>query len=277
MQPPPSQLLARVLINWYIALSMTDAPHNPHAADHTCRMSLTERRRYNRVERWSRPLVTPWDRISAWTSMLISDSGLIRLVYPNLHRISEDVWRSGQPTPNQLRAFARRGGRSVVSLRAGRGIGSLPLELEACSGAGLTYYNLVLRARSLPARDDLRATVHQLQIMERPILLHCLSGADRSGFAAALILMLAQNNPLTEARRQLSLRYGHNPLGKAGVLDAFFDAYELDAKLNPMPLAEWIETRYDPIRITMGFDATTLGARIENYFRRRKSLPHQGA
>ena len=70
-------------------------------------------------------------------SLLIADNGMVRLVFPNLHQIADGVWRGGQPTPGQLRAFARRGGRSVVSLRAGRGFGSLPLEIDACREAGL--------------------------------------------------------------------------------------------------------------------------------------------
>jgi protein tyrosine/serine phosphatase len=88
--------------------------------------------------------------------------------------------------------------------------------------------------------------------MERPALLHCKSGADRSGFAAALYLMLAEGRPVTQARRQLSLRYGHNRFGRAGLLDAFFDAYARETGKTPMPLMEWVETVYDPDRIAAG-------------------------
>jgi len=249
---------------------MTNAPPIPDPADPASGNLPIERRRRARIERWSRPLVTPGDRLSAWVNMLIADSGLIRLIYPNLHLIADGVWRGGQPTPGQLRAFARRGGRSVVSLRAGRGFGSLPLELEACRDAGLTYLNLEIRSGTLPTRDELRTAADLFWTIEKPVLIHCLSGADRSGFAAALFLMLAEDRPVAEARRQLSLRYGHNRVGKAGVLDAFFDAYQRDTELHPMPLAEWIETRYDPGKIAAGFKATPLATRIGNCLRRGK-------
>jgi protein tyrosine phosphatase (PTP) superfamily phosphohydrolase (DUF442 family) len=217
---------------------------------------VAEIRRRQRIERWSRPLSTPRDRLSAWIDMLVSDNGLFRLIYPNLHQVAEGVWRSGQPTPGRLRAFARRGGRSVVSLRAGRGFGSLPLEFAACRDVGLTYHNLALRARNLPDREELRTLAQLFQTIERPVLLHCQSGADRAGMASALYLMLAEGRAVAEARRQLALRYGHNRFNRTGVLDAFFDAYEHDTAQDPMSLADWAETRYDRDRITAEFNAT---------------------
>ena len=194
--------------------------------------------------------------------MLFADNGIVRLIVPNQHQVADGVWRSGQPTPGRLRAFARRGGRSVVSLRAGRGFGSLPLELQACRDAGLSFHNLALRARTLPGRDEIRAAARLFETVERPVLLHCQSGADRAGFASALWLMLAEGRPVTEARHQLSLKYGHIRFTRSGVLDAFFDAYAHDTATSPMPLTEWAETRYDPDCIAAGFKATPLGALI---------------
>ena len=213
-------------------------------------------RRRQRIERWSQPLITPRDRFHAWVDMLVSDNGLLRLIYPNMHQIADGVWRSGQPTPGRLRAFARRGGRSVISLRAGRGFGSLPLELATCHDAGLTFHNLALRSRDLPSCDEIRALAQLFQTVERPVLLHCQSGADRAGMASALFLMLVEDSPVAKARQQLALRYGHNRFSRAGVLDAFFDAYERETEQNRMPLAEWAETLYDRDRITTEFNAT---------------------
>jgi len=86
--------------------------------------SPAERCQHARIERLNRPLNTPSNRLRAWIDMLFTDYDPARLAYLNLHQIADGVWRAGQPTPGQLRAFARRGGRSVVSLRAGRGFGS---------------------------------------------------------------------------------------------------------------------------------------------------------
>jgi len=210
------------------------------------------------LDRWRRPLDGRWDRLNAWADMLLVDHGLMRLVWPNLHPVAPGAWRSGQPTPGQIRAFARRGGRSVVSLRAGRSFGSLPLEIEACREAGLAFHNLTVRSRGLPSRDEFRAIARLLATVERPVLMHCKTGADRAGFAAALWLMLVEGRPAAEARRQLALRYGHVRLSRTGVLDAFFDAYERACTERPAPLAEWIETAYDPAAILAEFRARPL-------------------
>jgi protein tyrosine phosphatase (PTP) superfamily phosphohydrolase (DUF442 family) len=244
----------------YIAAAMTDARSAPKPGPKPD-PDPAEHRRLARIERWSRPLVTRGDRLRAWVDMLFADNGILRLVMPNLHRVADGVWRSGQPTPGRLRAFARRGGRSVVSLRAGRGFGSLPLELQACRDAGLTFHNLPLPAHTLPSRDQIRAVARLFATVERPVLLHCQSGADRAGFASALYLMLAEGRPVAEARRQLALRHGHLRFGRAGVMDAFFDAYARDNAASPMALAEWAETRYDPSRIAAAFNATRTGNR----------------
>ena len=266
-------MLARLPIGCYIAAAMTDASPTPDPDSDRYRpgsgISPAERKRYARMERFGRPLVTGHDRLRAWFDMLFVDHGIVRLAYLNLHRVADGVWRSGQPTPGQLRAFARRGGRSVVSLRAGRGFGSLPLELEACDATGLTFRNLVIRSHALPNREELIVIARFFESMGRPVLLHCKSGADRSGFAAALYLMLAEGCPVAEARKQLSPRYGHNRHGRAGLLDAFFDAYQRDTEDHPLPLMEWAETLYDPDAIAAGFKPTPLGALIGNRLRRR--------
>lgn len=214
--------------------------------------------------RWRHTLSSRRDRALAWLDFLFADHGLLRLVYLNQHEVATGVWRAGQPTPGQIRAFARRGGRSVVSLRAGRAFGSLPLERDACRSAGIAWHNLVIRSRGLPSRDEFHTIAAFFRSIERPVLFHCKSGADRAGFAAALWLMLCEGRPAAEAQRQLSPKFGHIRLSKTGVLDAFFDSYRSDTEQTPMPLAEWVDTRYDPAAIQAAFSATPLGTLIRD-------------
>jgi protein tyrosine phosphatase (PTP) superfamily phosphohydrolase (DUF442 family) len=236
---------------------MTDLPHRPETAAAAVATrhidSPAANRRQERINRWSQQLDTRQDRLAAWADMLFRDHGLARLVYLNRHRVAPGVWRAGQPSPGQIRSFARRGGRTVVSLRAGRGFGSLPLEIEACREAGLDFHSLPLRTHALPSAEELRAAARLFREMELPALLHCKSGADRAGFAAALYLILAENRPVAEARRQLSLRFGHRGWGRAGVFHAFFDAYERDTAGRPMALLDWAGALYDPTAIAAGF------------------------
>ena len=195
-------------------------------------------RRRARLDRWRGPLVTRWDHLRAWTNMVLVDHAFLRMAYLNLHRVSDRAWRSAQPTPYQIRALARRGVRTIVSLRGGQSFGSLPLQIEACTAAGLCFETFVLRSRAIPSVEELRALQAFFARIEYPVLFHCKSGADRAGMMSALFLALHEGRPVAEARRQLGLRYGHIRHGKTGVLDAFFDAYQADQPDGAMPLAE---------------------------------------
>jgi protein tyrosine phosphatase (PTP) superfamily phosphohydrolase (DUF442 family) len=216
-------------------------------------------RRQQRLDRWRRPLVTPLDRLCAWANMIFVDHGFFRMVYLNLHPVSARAWRSAQPTPYQIRALARRGLRTVVSLRGGQSFGSLPLEEEACREAGLNFETFVMRSRAIPKVDEIRALKALFARLEYPVLFHCKSGADRAGMMAALYLVLHEGRTVAEARRQLHLRFGHVRHGKTGVLGAFFDAYERDHPDGAVPLAEWVETRYNRNAVTREFQPLRLG------------------
>ncbi len=228
-----------------------------------------QRRRARRVARWQRPLDTRWDRLRAWTNMLVLDHGILRYAYLNLHRVGERAWRSAQPAPHHIRGFARRGIRTVVSLRGGQFFGSLPLEREACARNGMAFHNFVLRSRSLPTREELLAAMRLFETLDYPVLFHCKSGADRVGFMSVLYLVLAEGRPIAEARKQLSWRFGHVRQGPTGVLDAFFDVYEQETG-GEMPLREWIETRYDRDGVMRSHQSSRVGRIVTDRLLKRE-------
>lgn len=185
--------------------------------------------------------------------MLFMDHGLFRILYGNRGRVSEELWRSAQPSPGQVARFARAGGRTVVNLRGGREHGSWPLERDACARHGLRLVDFVLRSREAPDRDAILATAAFLETLEYPVLVHCKSGADRAGLFAALYLILRRGATVAEARGQLALRFGHFRHAKTGILDAFLDAYEREGEARGMRFADWAERIYDPVALARGF------------------------
>ncbi|MEL6584241.1 MAG: tyrosine-protein phosphatase [Pseudomonadota bacterium] len=196
-------------------------------------------------EVFDRMLETPQGRRTAWRDMLLNDHGLIRAVYPNRHRLGSHGWRAAQPSPKDVRFFAEQGVKTIISLRGGRQFGSLPLEMEACADAGVTFIVQRLFSRSLLPREELQEFIEVMRRVEKPVMYHCKSGADRAGFASALHMHLIEGVPVEEARGQLSLRYLHVKAAKTGVLDYFFEAF-LDAKgTSDLTLEDWIATEYD--------------------------------
>ncbi|MEM6761776.1 MAG: sulfur transferase domain-containing protein [Pseudomonadota bacterium] len=210
------------------------------------------RRRNARRERWKRPLATPKDRREAWASLMLSDHGFLRLIYRNRHQVTPQLWRSAQPAPADI-AWARRAGiRTVVSLR-GDGFGGDLLEREACAREGLAFQRIVMWSRGAPPLESLRAAIELFPAMEKPVLLHCKSGADRAGLGAALFQIIVEGATVAQARRQLSLRYGHIAQARTGILDAFLDAYAATGEAAGIGFSEWVETIYDPAALKEAF------------------------
>jgi len=178
--------------------------------------------------------------------MLLFDHGLLRKVWRNQHEVAPGVWRSNQPDPAAIRRMATRGIRAIVNLRGATEWGSYFLEREACRVAGIELVDFKLNSRSLPGRDELMALDALFYRLPTPFLIHCKSGADRAGFAAALYLLLRTDVPVEEARRQLSLRYLHLPGAATGVLHALFERYAADTADRPVPFREWVARCYDP-------------------------------
>ncbi|WP_375461226.1 tyrosine-protein phosphatase [uncultured Enterovirga sp.] len=227
-------------------------------------------RRMARIARWDRAIGGRLDRAHAWANMLFVDHGLFRIVYPNRDRVSDELWRSSQPSPGQIARLARSGLRTIVNLRGGREHGSWPLEREACERHDVALVDFVLRSREAPDREVVQRLESFLGEIEYPALVHCKSGADRAGLFAALYMILRRGATVAEARRQLALRFGHFRHAKTGILDAFLDAYECEGEAARLPFGEWAARIYDPEALARDFRPTLWSTLIADRLIRRE-------
>ena len=162
------------------------------------------------------------------------------------------VYRSSQPRSGRLSRLARqRGIRTVVSLR---GAGSAPwavAEATETQMLGLSQETITLSATHPPAPGEIRRLVEVFDRAEYPLLIHCQSGADRTGLAAVVYLLLHTDASLDVARRQMSVRYGHVGVGVAHAPDEFLAQYEawLGARgegHTPAAFRRWATAEYAP-------------------------------
>ncbi|MDQ0316213.1 fused DSP-PTPase phosphatase/NAD kinase-like protein [Amorphus orientalis] len=195
--------------------------------------------------RWERPLKSAPERYAAWASTLVKDHGVFRLIYRNRHQVSEELWRSSQPIPSDIRWARRKGVRTIISLRHSSNFGAWPLMKETCERKGLALVNLPLFSREPPTHQAVRYAKHVFDTIEYPALLHCKSGADRAGMGSALYVLLRQGGTADEAIRQLNWRFGHFSFAKTGILDAFLRRYKEDGEAKGISFVDWIETGYD--------------------------------
>jgi len=138
------------------------------------------------------------------------------------------VYRCAQPSAAALERLIRRHGiRTVVNLR-----GCCPAagwyrdEARVTGRLDVSLEDVPFSATRLPSAVSARELLDVLDKSERPILFHCYQGADRTGMAAVMALLLLPGVGVAEARRQLGPQYGHLPLGKPRHIDRFFDLYE---------------------------------------------------
>ena len=143
----------------------------------------------------------------------------------NFHAVTPgEAYRCAQPDYAQLEYYAKTYGiRSVINLR-GKNPGDRWYmdEVRFCAANGMKHYDVGLSASSPPTARQVRKIMEIMRTAPRPVLLHCKSGADRSGLLAAMWKMYVDREPRAEADEELSVRYGHVPLLGTSAMDRFF-------------------------------------------------------
>src|SRR5262245_14925415 len=245
--------------------------------------ALASRRRlWRRVKRFTRGWrLAAMERTPDWMrrrfgrlfwyfDMLMIDHGIFRMLYVNRHRLGERAWRSAQPAPHHIRRLKRRGLRTIVNLRGERLCGAYWLEQAICERKGIALVNFQVRSRDAPTREEIRGAHDLFEKVEYPILMHCKSGADRVGLMSVLYRFFQEGMPLEEAKKELSLRYGHFRQADTGILDRFFEKYLEDNKRLPMPFLDWVDTVYDPVALKRDFRAAGWARRLVDQILKRE-------
>lgn len=103
--------------------------------------------------------------------------------------VPQKVYRSAQPSPAQLRGWIRRYGiRTVINLRGDAG--KITADARAVANEmGAKMVSIGLDADEIPHRPLLAKLIQTIETAERPMLIHCRAGVDRSGMASTLAAM----------------------------------------------------------------------------------------
>ena len=214
------------------------------------------------TERIGSDISTPEARKAARLHYNLVDHGWLRVLWRNFHRIAPGVYRSNQPSGSQLHAIhARVGLRTVLNLRGASKQSFYLFEAVACRDLGLELVDLPLSASQAPPLARLEELITLLQTMPKPFLIHCKSGADRTGLAAALYLLLVEKQPIEVAKRQLSFRYIHVANSPAGVQDHLLRVYEQAFRQSGIGFLDWMRKDYDPAEVTASFARWRAGDR----------------
>jgi hypothetical protein len=191
-----------------------------------------------------------------FAGLLLAAAGEIGHVFVgrNFHAvIPGKVYRCAQCSGEGLEKIIKTYGvQTVVNLRGC----SVPLawymeESRTTHRCGVCQQDIALSAARLPSVHEVRRLIEVLDRATYPILLHCRHGADRTGLASALVLLLHTETPLAVARRQLGLRYGHFAIDRPAFLDRLLDSYEdwlqsQNRNHSSATLREWVASETFP-------------------------------
>ena len=191
-------------------------------------------------------LATPAGRRRARKELIWGDHGFLRLKFRNLHRISDEMYRANQPSPEHIAQYAKELGlKTILNLRGESPKGYYLLEKEACARNGIELVDFQMFSRDIPPPENVLAAKKLFDSIAYPALMHCKSGADRAGIMAVLYMHFRKGQPIAEALEMLSRKYLHIRQGKTGVLDFFFETYLAEGASNGLSFQEWVEKGYD--------------------------------
>lgn len=215
-------------------------------------------------------LATATGRRKAWIDSLFVDHAIFRLPWTNLATVVPGkVYRCNHPTPARLARLKRKLGlRTLVNLRGHRRCGSDALSRQATQTLGLDHVDMAFESRGAPHRDRILRFAGLYAQIERPMLMHCKSGADRAGLASALVILF-EGGTAAQALRQLHWRFGHFNRARTGILDAFVLRYQAEAE-GRIPFMHWVEHEYDEVRLKKDFTAGKLASFVTDKVLRRE-------
>ena len=130
----------------------------------------------------------------------------------NFHVVEKGVcYRSKQLQPRRLKKYVKKYGiKTIINLR---GVNKNKMwwqkENEITKKSGIDLVNISLYSKAFPDKGNIINLLETFKNAKRPILIHCWSGADRTGLTSALWMLEQRQKSLKKSLRQLSFRYGH--------------------------------------------------------------------
>jgi len=117
---------------------------------------------------------------------------------PNLHKVTDNLYRSAQPTAEGMGNLKKMGVETIVNLR------SFHTDRDEIGNTGLAYEHIYMKAWH-PEEEEI---VRFLQIVTHPekgpVLVHCQHGADRTGTMCAVYRIAIQGWTREEAVKEMT-------------------------------------------------------------------------
>lgn len=117
---------------------------------------------------------------------------------PNLHKVTDNLYRSAQPTDEGMRNLKQMGIKTVVNLR------SFHSDRDEIGDVELGYEHITMKAWHPERKELIRFLKIASDPKRTPVLVHCQHGADRTGTMCACYRIAVQGWTKEEAVREMT-------------------------------------------------------------------------
>jgi len=136
------------------------------------------------------------------------------VIYGNFHKIDSSAYRSAQLFWFNMPYYLDRYGiKTVINLRGEQqNRWWYRDEVKIVKERNITLIDYQLSSKRYLNPKEVQKLVEILRDVEKPILIHCEGGADRTSLVSAIYKYSILKRSLEEAKDELSFIYGHLPL-----------------------------------------------------------------
>lgn len=130
----------------------------------------------------------------------------------NFHEVKAgELYRSAQPTPEKLQTYIKQYHlKSVLNLRGPQsGAQWYRDEQRVTASNGVQLINFGMSAGRDLTRQEALQLVEIMRNAPKPLLIHCKTGADRTGLATLIYAYKIAGIDEEKAEEQLAPRFGH--------------------------------------------------------------------
>ena len=141
---------------------------------------------------------------------------------------------------------------------------------QAAAELGLDHIDAPLESRGAPHKDRVLRLAGIFARMNEPALMHCKSGADRTGLAAGIWLLARAGrwNRRWRSSRSATVMWRRR---STGILDAFFRLYgRFPGAHGPKPFLDWVRDDYSEDALRASFQSTPWADRLVDGVLRRE-------
>jgi tyrosine-protein phosphatase SIW14 len=117
---------------------------------------------------------------------------------PNLHKVSDDLYRGAQPTAEGMKQLEKLGVKTVINLR------SMHSDRSKIKDTALTYEHINMTTWNAEDKDVIRFLQIVTDSSRTPVFVHCQHGADRTGTMCAIYRIAVQGWSKDEAIEEMT-------------------------------------------------------------------------